>query len=179
VRSVRAIRARRQKNANALIVGTVPALRYVLLTDYLVDHFSRDELDAVVAHEAAHAKEHHLLLKVAALFLAIFPVGAVLALMTTVDVPAVQAVFALAVPVLLIAAFLLVQGVVGIHLEYRADAVGAREVGADPMVRALEKLATLNAARRRTGRLWNVLSQHPGIAQRVERIASAGAVSGQ
>jgi len=45
---------------NGAVVGLVAPLRYILLTDALIERLPVRELDAVVAHEAAHVKMKHL-----------------------------------------------------------------------------------------------------------------------
>lgn len=59
-RDIVVVRGREGKVANALFVGIVPRFRYIVVTDYLVDEFSREEVRAVIAHELGHACEHHL-----------------------------------------------------------------------------------------------------------------------
>jgi Zn-dependent protease with chaperone function len=44
----------------AAILGIIPRLRYILITDSLMDALSLDELKAVLAHEAGHAKYRHM-----------------------------------------------------------------------------------------------------------------------
>jgi hypothetical protein len=81
------------------------------------------------------------------------------------------AVIALAVlPIVIITTQLVVVGVVGIKLEQQADDYAASVVGADEMRRALEKLAEDNMMKLRTGRFWNIMSQHPGMEQRIQRL---------
>jgi STE24 endopeptidase len=176
---VRLLESRAEKVANALVAGTIPRWRYVFLTDHLVDRFDEDEVDAVVAHELGHAKQHHLLVKV----------GVFLGLYTLLILPAffvdggeggdandgtVVAILGLALAMALLVGLFLIQGAVGIWLEKRADRFAAEVVGADAMARALDRLATENAARKRTGRLWNLLQQHPGIADRIEDLRRRG-----
>jgi hypothetical protein len=76
----------------------------------------------------------------------------------------------LAIPVLLLLGLVLIQGGLGLVLERKADEYAARQVGVDPTIRALEKMAEANLLKRRTGPLWNLLTHHPGVAQRVERL---------
>jgi len=45
----------------AAIMGVVPRLRYILITDSLMEALSLDELKAVLAHEAGHARYRHML----------------------------------------------------------------------------------------------------------------------
>lgn len=46
--------------ANAAILGLLPRLRYLLLSDLLLAALSREEVLAVVEHELAHVKRRHL-----------------------------------------------------------------------------------------------------------------------
>jgi STE24 endopeptidase len=46
--------------ANAAILGILPRLRYLLLSDLLLAALSREEILAVVEHELAHVKRRHL-----------------------------------------------------------------------------------------------------------------------
>jgi Zn-dependent protease with chaperone function len=68
------------------------------------------------------------------------------------------------------ASLFLIQGALGVALERRADDYAARAIGPDPTKRALERLAEVNMVKRRTGRLWNLLAQHPGLDARVKRL---------
>jgi STE24 endopeptidase len=45
---------------NAAVVGVAPSLRYLILTDGLLDHLAERELEAVVAHEVGHLKRRHV-----------------------------------------------------------------------------------------------------------------------
>ncbi|MBX9583861.1 MAG: M48 family metalloprotease, partial [Gemmataceae bacterium] len=46
--------------ANALILGLVPRVRYVVFTDALLDALPDDERDAVFGHEVGHARHGHV-----------------------------------------------------------------------------------------------------------------------
>lgn len=48
-------------SANAAILGLLPWARYMLVTEPLLRGTPRHELDAVVAHELAHVRQHHVL----------------------------------------------------------------------------------------------------------------------
>ncbi len=54
---------------NAAAVGFVPPLRYVFLTDALLERLAPDEVVAVFLHEAAHLRRRHLLVRLAAMCL--------------------------------------------------------------------------------------------------------------
>lgn len=63
---------------NALIIGTLPRYRYVVLTDELCQRLTLDEICAVFAHEVGHGKRWHALyyLLLSATFLALLlPIG--------------------------------------------------------------------------------------------------------
>ncbi|WP_130012476.1 M48 family metalloprotease [Serinicoccus sediminis] len=177
VRDLRLIDTRGGKVVNAAISGVLPRLRYVFVTDHALEVLSEQELEAVIAHEAGHGKGHHLLLKAAVIAL---PVVAVLAaawlgrdhLESVLEAVPLWAVLAVvcAVPPLLV---LVLQGVVGIALEKRADDYAARTVGAEQLAAALETMAEANVMKRRTGWLWNLLQQHPGLEGRIERLRAA------
>jgi STE24 endopeptidase len=46
--------------ANAMVVGFVPWLRYVIFTDRLVSGLTPEEIEAVYGHEIGHIKHHHM-----------------------------------------------------------------------------------------------------------------------
>jgi Zn-dependent protease with chaperone function len=58
--------------ANALVVGLLPSLRYVVLSDRLLADLTADEVEAVFGHEAGHVKHHHMLYYLGFLFLSLF-----------------------------------------------------------------------------------------------------------
>jgi Zn-dependent protease with chaperone function len=47
--------------ANAMVIGIVPWVRYVVFTDRLLEDFSPEEVEAVFGHEVGHVKHHHML----------------------------------------------------------------------------------------------------------------------
>lgn len=47
--------------ANAMVIGLVPWLRYVVFTDRLLEEFTPDEVEAVFGHEIGHIRHHHML----------------------------------------------------------------------------------------------------------------------
>jgi Zn-dependent protease with chaperone function len=58
--------------ANAAVLGMIPRLRLVFLSDALIRSFPTDELEAVVRHEAGHIRRLHAAWKIALLCLPIF-----------------------------------------------------------------------------------------------------------
>jgi STE24 endopeptidase len=45
---------------NAAVVGVVPPLRYVLLSDALLERMDEARIEAVFGHESGHVKRHHI-----------------------------------------------------------------------------------------------------------------------
>jgi Zn-dependent protease with chaperone function len=172
---VRVLEGRAEKHANALVAGFLPRFRYVFVTDHLLDRFRADELDAVLVHELAHAKQHHLLIKVFAWIGMVFLISLPALLFgggggDDGEPGGIATVLVFLFPILIVFGLLMIQGAIGIALEKRADDLAVRETGADATARALDRLAEENAAKRRTGRIWNLLNQHPGIEQRIRRL---------
>jgi Zn-dependent protease with chaperone function len=168
IKDVRVVDTGPERTANALFTGMGRGNRHIMITDRLFDELSPDELEAVVAHEIGHAKHHHLLIKlgvhlgvIAVVTAAFFGLTAIIDLG---DLPAA--------PVMLVAFLTLmsVHGAVGIRLERTADDYAARTTDPAALARGLEKLAQANLARRRTGRIWSLMEQHPGLEQRLERL---------
>lgn len=172
VSDIRVLEARSNKTANAVVAGVWPFPNHVFLTDYLLDHFEEPEVEAVVAHEIGHAKEHHVAIKVGSTLVYLGMLLLVPLLVPLLEgAPGwLQVGFLIALPVFLLGWFFFLRGWISMRLEYRADDHAQRVVGTETMVRALDKLADLNMAKRRTGRLWNLVQQHPGIEQRIERL---------
>jgi len=66
---------------NGAVVGAVGPLRYILLTDALIERLPNAQLDAVVAHEVAHVKRKHLPWLLASTAVAAVGVGAAISWM--------------------------------------------------------------------------------------------------
>jgi STE24 endopeptidase len=173
VRDIKAFPGRRTKVANAVQIGLLPRLRYILVTDYLVDNVTDDELDAVVAHELGHARGHHLAVKLGAIAATWLGFEAIAAGIGSTFHGGAAVVPLIAFPIVFPVAFILVQGVIGVRLEERADASAARAVGAEHLATALERIGELNDTKRRTGRAWSLLTQHPGLQTRINRLRNA------
>lgn len=45
---------------NAAVMGAVAPLRYILLSDALLDQMEDEQVEAVMAHEIAHVRKHHM-----------------------------------------------------------------------------------------------------------------------
>lgn len=170
LRDIRAFRGRQQKVANAIQVGILPNLRYVLISDYLISSMPPDEADAIVAHELAHIRGRHILIKLGSILGMIALLDALVFGVSALFHGPVAGLAEIALLVGLLGGPYVLRGVVGIRLELRADRAAAREVGRENVINALERLAELNDTRRRTGMGWSLLNQHPGIEQRIAEL---------
>src|SRR5262249_61077825 len=122
--------------ANAMIVGLLPRVRYVIFTDRLLDELSPDEVDAVFGHEVGHARHGHIWLYAAFFVLSIAVLGALALLVgqqldaAGVEVPEWAEGRLALVPVLVTATYLfLVWGYLSRRCERQAD-VFRRRAGA-------------------------------------------------
>jgi len=162
---------------NAAVVGALPRFRYVLITDALLDTLSEDEVEAVFAHEAGHARRGHVLM--------FFGFTSVLGLIGFVPGVAHLADIAaspltthplLRVAVLVAVWFGVVFGWVSRRFEQEADVFGietlpmpdpAADPATHPFARAMERLGSeVGAIREVTG--W----RHFSIADRVAFVRS-------
>jgi Zn-dependent protease with chaperone function len=170
VRDIRAIPGRANRLANAAQIGAVPGLRYIVISDYLLDRLDPAEVDAVVAHELGHVRGHHLGLRL----LTVFGVWAALeaALVTTTAHEGTTPALLMLVPVLVAfpLGLIAVQGIAGVRFEHRADDAAARAVGGARLVAALEAIGRLNERPTDPGRAWSMLTSHPGLEDRLRRL---------
>ena len=51
--------------ANAAAIGIVPGSEVIVVSDLLLEHFSDEEIDAIVLHEIGHIKKHHCIRRIA------------------------------------------------------------------------------------------------------------------
>jgi Zn-dependent protease with chaperone function len=181
--------------ANAMVVGVVPVIRYVLLTDRLISDLSPDEVEAVFGHEVGHVKHHHMLYYLGFLLVSMAVVMAVWQqLADWLDLEArPQYLAGLPFVALLGTYIFVVFGFLSRRCERQADIYGCRAVscqrgdcpghdaavsptiggvglcptGIRTFIEALEKVARLNGiSRDRPG--WLQSWQHSTIARRVE-----------
>jgi STE24 endopeptidase len=118
---------------NAAVLGLVPAMRYVLITDVLVERLHPTQLRAVLAHEIAHVRHGHVawfLLMLIGLVMVLSGPGAWLTDRVTGLGMSLGWADALTT-LLLFGAFLLVFGAVSRRFEKQADVYAARAVARD------------------------------------------------
>lgn len=171
--------------ATALLVGPLPVLRYVVLTDRLLQNMEPVEVEAVFGHEVGHVKHRHLLLYFMFMVLSLLALSALWGrLMDFVPPDGLDELvrayvpwpefwkanveMLLAVPLLLaLLAYLFVFfGLLSRRCERQADLYACRAVSGPAFIAALEKVAWLNGiSRERPG--WLSSWRHDTIARRV------------
>jgi STE24 endopeptidase len=121
--------------ANAMIVGLLPQVRYVIFTDRLLDELTPAEVDAVLGHEVGHAKHGHIWFYAVFFVLSIAVLGGLLLLVGQqldamgFELPPWVADWLPLVPVLLTATYLFVVfGYLSRRCERQADVYGCRAV---------------------------------------------------
>jgi len=166
------IRAREQKVANAGQVGWLPGLRYVLVTDYLLDEMTPAEVDAVVAHELGHARHRDLLVR--QLLSSTLLVPLFLLLVGVARNESQAAVLLLSVVVIAgVLGLSRLRGALAIRQELAADDLARAAVGPAALAAALGRLTELNAIKRETSLSWDRKVGHPGMEKRIARLQAA------
>ncbi len=176
---------------NAAVAGLVAPLRYVFISDGLIDRLSDDQIEAVFAHEIGHLRHRHLWLRLAAVAAPLAAWFAVQNAFPAMGDVIAYPLIAVGIPPTIASSVLLLCGMalaIGVVLarysrlqEHQADlwAAGAlrdedpngrpESPGVTQMVAALEKLAQIvPGSDRRNG--WF----HPSIARRVELLCGMG-----
>jgi STE24 endopeptidase len=173
--------------ANAMVVGFVPWLRYVIFTDRLLSEMTPDEVGAVFGHEAGHVKHGHMPFYLGFLVVSMAALAGTWQLVagTMQGVPSQPVEGPLVLGTLGLYVFL-VFGFLSRRCERQADLYGCRSVacckeecfcredgvvlcptGIRTFISALEKAGSLNGMnRRKPGWLSSWL--HGTIATRVE-----------
>jgi STE24 endopeptidase len=174
--------------ANAMVTGFIPWIRYIVLTDRLIDELTPDEIEAVFGHEVGHIKHHHLLFYLAFFLTSFILIGLfwgqlkawiklddIIAALGTIpsfdgaDGKDTLNMLSSFVKLGLLAAYtLFFFGFISRRCERQADLFGANTVSTDVFISALEKVADINGIPRRRAGNWLLSWQHPTIAQRVE-----------
>ncbi len=185
---VRGIRVWRTGGAmvNGAVIGMFGPLRYVLLTDALLERLARRELEAVMAHEVAHIKLRHMPWLVCAVLGTALPLASGVELLLAATNTPIAAPLEMALVAGVFAAGLGAFGFVSRRFEWQADAYAATRMsaqgevqeqsegdgakcvtlmGADAMIAALQRVADLNHVPTRR-RSW----RHGSILHRQERL---------
>lgn len=167
----------RGTQVNGAIVGFLPRLRYLMLTDALLESMGGRHLDAVVAHEIAHVRCRHIPWLFAAIAGALLLPGGLMAAVAAVgavDLPTLGAE-SVAALVLGVLAF----GFASRAYEREADAYAAgvltrdeggkaiSEIAAVQVAATLGRVAALNGSSR-----WRWTFRHGSIADRQRSVLS-------
>ncbi|MBM4069545.1 MAG: hypothetical protein FJ271_11435 [Planctomycetes bacterium] len=169
--------------ANAMVTGTVPFLRYVVLSDRLIQDLDADEVEAVFGHEIGHVKHHHMFFYLGFLLMSLLALGIAWQEITQAIARTEFARMCQAnlepwlldsglvtnLPMLLLFALyvFIVFGFLSRRCERQADVYGCRTMSIPVFIGALEKVARSNGIHRdKPGWLSSWL--HSTIAKRVE-----------
>lgn len=148
----------RGRMANAMIIGLVPQVRYIIFTDTLLNNLNPDEIETVFGHEIGHAKHHHLR------FYFFFALGYLfLALSIEEFSRDLSGLMILNLFALVVIYWGVIFSAISKQLEKQSDLFGASITNNfDGFISALQKIAWLN------GQLPSARSlQHPSIEKRV------------
>jgi STE24 endopeptidase len=121
--------------ANAMIVGLLPRVRYVIFTDRILEELPPEEVDAVFGHEVGHAKHGHIWHYAAFLALSMTALAALLILIDQrmgergVELPQWLEGWIALPPVIIAAMYVFVVfGYLSRRCERQADIFGCRSV---------------------------------------------------
>ena len=171
--------------ANAMVTGVVPWVRYIVVTDRLLEALTPDEIEGVFGHEVGHIKHHHMAFYLLFMLSSLVGLGGLGYLASSlVEQPEAQAwlfehspflynlignmkFFAVLPFLLLFAVYMFVVfGFLSRRCERQADIYGCRSADPQAFISALEKVALLNGIPRdKPG--WLSCWQHGSIADRV------------
>jgi Zn-dependent protease with chaperone function len=154
--------------ANAFAHGA----KNVFLTDYLVHHLSKSEVDAVIGHEIAHLQKKHIGIRIAVMIFFLAIIGSATGLLDSVvprNFPTGPVLYAI---------LLLIIFFISRRNEFAADAGSAQLTGnAEAMMTALAKIARLNTVPLQWSKLDEKLLTHPSTLRRINRLAAEAGIS--
>lgn len=116
---------------NAAVMGFVAPLRYILISDALLETMDEDEIEAVFAHEAGHVRHWHLQYFALFVLVTMYLTGGVLEVVVRKEWVQDSGMLQLISLSLLLASWLLGFGWVSRAFERQADLFGVRTVTAD------------------------------------------------
>jgi len=169
--------SRKTKKANAFICG-IGKNRRVVLSDTLIDNFSDEEIEAVVAHELGHYKHRDILkglcVNTVTIFIGFFIVHQVLAnSLAALSIGTIDDIAALPMLILTLTLFQFCTAPIlngfSRWIEIDADRYSL-EITKRPkeFISMMQKLAKMNLAKLNPGRLEEIFFyDHPPIAKRI------------
>lgn len=123
---------RTQNNmGNAAVMGIAPPLRYILLSDLLLERMDDDQIEAVFAHEVGHVVHRHMAWYVVVILiftLALLSIEPFVPAQLPVLMGVPQGVLDVLMPVLVLMMFLLYFGFLSRRFERQADVYAARMI---------------------------------------------------
>ncbi|MDH5438180.1 MAG: M48 family metalloprotease [Candidatus Bathyarchaeota archaeon] len=156
------------KVANALQVG--PRKFSIYISDYLIENFTPVQVEAVIAHELAHAKKRHLLKNL--LFTLPFGLISMNLLLYSWVIRAnhISLIIAIASIIFLLTVNIAITPLRR-RLELEADALSAKALGnPEPMISALQRIGELNLIPTKYPRIIGWGLPHPSIETRIEKL---------
>ncbi|GAA0474082.1 M48 family metalloprotease (plasmid) [Halococcus dombrowskii] len=147
-------------SVRARALGIVPGYQYVFVCDQLLASLSESANRAIVAHEVAHHRGWHPLLRV--VLLAVALIGWPLAIASGVPYALVGGIGALPLYVLFVCW-------IERQTEYCADAYAGKQVGYDSMINALNYLKKTKSGRQQS-RFAGLLATYPSFAERIDHL---------
>ncbi len=164
--------------ANAAVAGTFPWNRRIFLTDALLEYFTDEEIETVVAHELGHIRYRHIptYMLFSLFYLLNYPffymlVEAPLVAYLGESQSLLSVVSTLCSLTFLIIYFIFIFRYLSRRCEHQADLYAVRLTEKPEAFKgALTKLAVLNSVPRSIRRFFEIFNTHPSIYRRIEFI---------
>lgn len=160
--------------ANAAVAGTFPWNRRIFLTDALLEYFTDEEIETVVAHELGHIRYRHI---PTYMLFALFYLLSYWFFYVLVEAPLVahfgesQILPTLCSLVFLIVYFVFIFRYLSRRCEHQADLYAASLTKKpEAFKNALMKLAVLNSVPKSIQRFFEIFNTHPSIHRRIDFI---------
>jgi STE24 endopeptidase len=116
---------------NAAVMGIAPPVRYILLSDLLLERMDDEQIEAVFAHEVGHVVHRHMAWYVVVILIFTLTLLAIEPFVPK-DLPALagvpQGVLDVLLPILVLVAFLVYFGFLSRRFERQADVYAARMI---------------------------------------------------
>ncbi|MEC8840011.1 MAG: M48 family metallopeptidase [Candidatus Poribacteria bacterium] len=160
--------------ANAAVAGLLPWTRNIFLTDRLLQYFSDDEIETIVAHEFGHVRYRHILIYLVFSMCYFFVYAIFYTYMATLieikpsNLPLLSS---LGTIIFFFLYFVLVFRYLSRRLEYQADLYSVTATRRPATFQsALARLAHYNHVPKSIQRLFEIFSTHPSIENRIDFI---------
>ncbi len=166
--------------ANAGMAGLMPISRYIFLTNSLLDDFTMDEIETIVAHEFGHIKYRHMMLYLVLSFgyLVFYSLSYVRLLPFIgelhLGITGIAFFSAAATLLAFYTYFIFIFRFLSRRFERQADLYAVDSTERPEVFKsALVKLSAVNYTPRRTSRLVELVRTHPSISRRLEFVDRA------